>query len=104
MGRLQARRLAIRCARDSMPQLRLAVLRDIGINPAARVADVRRRLQKPRATIDRTLQALHTLGLLVCDEQEIERGDGEKVQVWRYRLSDSVNLAVLDDKNADVLL
>lgn len=66
LSRLQALRLAIRCARDSMPQLRLAVLRDVGANPYARIVDVRRRLQKPRATVDRTLQALHILGLLEC--------------------------------------
>jgi hypothetical protein len=60
LDRLAAGRLAMRCAKDSMPQLRLAVLRDVDENPRSRVADVRRRLQKPRATLDRTLQALHT--------------------------------------------
>src|SRR5262249_53612518 len=52
MGQRQALRLAIRVARDSMPQLRLAVLRDLAQNPRSRVSDVRRRLQKPRATVD----------------------------------------------------
>src|SRR5262249_52647198 len=51
--------LTLRCARDSMPQLRLDVLRNIAANPFSRIIDVRRRLQKPRATIHRTLQALH---------------------------------------------
>ena len=115
LDRLTARRLAMRCAKDSMPQLRLAVLRDVDQNPRSRVADVRRRLQKPRATIDRTLQALHTLGLLVCEEQEPRKhvedglpfdeqetsGDGgNKNAVWKYRLAADVDLAVLDDKNA----
>jgi len=67
MDRLQARRLAIRCARDSMPPLRLAVLRDIAGNPGSRVGEVRGRLQKPRATVDRTLQALHMLDLLTLE-------------------------------------
>ena len=115
LDRLAARRLAMRCAKDSMPQLRLAVLRDIDKNPRSRVADVRRRLQKPRATIDRTLQALHTLGLLVCEEQEPRKrvdalligdedetqpDDGNKNTVWKYRLAADVDLAVLDDLNA----
>jgi hypothetical protein len=116
MDRLAARRLAMRCAKDSMPQLRLAVLRDVDKNPRSRVADVRRRLQKPRATIDRTLQALHTLGLLVCeeteprkrvdalpigDEGETQLDDGNKNTVWKYRLAADVDLAVLDDNNAE---
>jgi hypothetical protein len=114
LERVAARQLAMRCATDSMPQLRLAVLRDVKKNPRSRVADVRRRLQKPRATINRTLQALHTLGLLVCEEQEPRKrgedglpfdeggdgGDGNKNTVWKYRLADDVDLAVLDDKNA----
>src|SRR5262249_32743803 len=54
----EARKLALRCARDSIPQLRLDVLKDIEANPESTATDVRRRLQKPRATIDRTLQAL----------------------------------------------
>jgi hypothetical protein len=96
MGQRQALRLAIRVARDSMPQLRLAVLKDVAANPDARVPEIRRRLQKPRATIDRTLQALHTLGLLVCEETEEERGD-KTVSVWRYALADNVDLQVLDE-------
>jgi hypothetical protein len=116
LDRLAARRLAMRCAKDSMPQLRLAVLRDVDQNPRSRVADVRRRLQKPRATTDRTLQALHTLGLLVCEEQEprkrgedglpfdegeTQSDDGNKNAVWKYRLAADVDLGVLDDKNAE---
>lgn len=56
--------LATRCARDSMPPLRLAVLLDVRQHPNSLVTDVRRRLQKPRTTVDRTLQDLHMLGLL----------------------------------------
>jgi hypothetical protein len=102
MGRLQARRLAIRCARDSMPPLRLAVLRDIAENPGSRVAEVRWRLQKPWATLDRILQALHMLSLLTYEEEEDEREDGTTKRVWRYSLADGVDLAVLDDENAAV--
>ncbi|WP_052833232.1 bifunctional DNA primase/polymerase [Bradyrhizobium sp. LTSP885] len=87
--------LVIRCARDSMPQIRLAVLRDVANHPEAKVIDVRRRLQKPRATMDRTLQALHILGLLTLEEEEAERG-GKTVQIKKYSLATGVNLGALD--------
>jgi len=74
-----------------MPQLRLMVLRDVADNPDSPVIQIRRRLQKPRATVDRALQALHMLGLLVCREEEVERG-GRMVQERHYRLVDGVSL------------
>jgi hypothetical protein len=89
-----ALQLVIRCARDSMPQLRLTVLRDVANYPNSRVIEIRRRLQKPRATVDRTLQALHMLELLVCREHEIERA-GKLVQERQYSLADGVTLAPL---------
>jgi hypothetical protein len=94
MSPIDALQLAIRCARDSMPQLRLAVLRDVATNAGCRVIDVRRRLQKPRSTVDRALQALHTLGLLHCEEEAEERG-GKTVLVRRYRLTDGISLDAL---------
>jgi hypothetical protein len=105
MDRLQARRLAIRCARDSMPPLRLTVLRDIAENPGSRVGEVRGRLQKPRATLDRTLQTLHMLGLLTLEEEdeEDERENGKKGRGWQYWLADNVDLAVLNGEDAAVV-
>jgi hypothetical protein len=86
--------LTIRCAQDSMPRLRLDVLRDVAANPVSRVIDIRRRLQKPRATVDRTLQTLHMLELLVCNEEEEERG-GKAVQKRFYSLAPGVSLDAL---------
>lgn len=94
MTQPDALQLVLRCARDSMPQIRLAVLRDIADNPDSRVIDVRRRVQKPRATTDRTLQALHILGLLTVEEEEAERG-GKQIQIRRYSLAHGVNLNAL---------
>jgi hypothetical protein len=94
MSRAEAMTLAIRCARNSMPPLRLAILEDIAANPGSRIVDVRRRLQRPRATADRALQALHVLGLLICDEEEQQRDDGPHY-VRHYRLSQGVKLGVL---------
>lgn len=88
LGRQHAMRLAIRCARDSMPPLRLAILLDVAAHPKTTTHAVRVRTAKPRATVDRQLQSLHMLGLLGCFE-----ADGD---VWRYQLGDEFDLAVLD--------
>ena len=86
MDHESALQLVIRCARDSMPQLRLMVLLDVAAHPGSRVIDIRRRLQRPRMTIDRTLQALHILGLLTCREEEEQRA-GKLVQIRFYSLA-----------------
>jgi hypothetical protein len=86
MDRDRAMRLALRCARDSMPPLRLAIVDDVAAHPGSGVRDVRRRINKPRNTVDRQLQALHMLGVLDCDEEEDHRGVR-----WRYRLADGIN-------------
>ena len=69
MDRDDALRLAIRCARDSMPPLRLAILQDVAAHPYTRTKEVRKRLGKPRATVDRQLQALQILDVLDLDEE-----------------------------------
>ena len=56
--------------------------------------DVRRRLQKPRTTVDRQLQSLHMLGVLTCNEQEIDRFD-KIVTVWRYRVTPGIRTDAL---------
>jgi hypothetical protein len=94
LGRAEALQLVIRCARDSMPQLRLQTLHDVAAHPDSTVMAIRKRLQKPRMTVDRTLQALHILGLLECDETEEERG-GKPVQVRHYSLVEGIALSAL---------
>jgi hypothetical protein len=95
MDRTEALRLAVRCARDSMPPLRLAIVDDVAANPETATRDVRRRLSKPRNTIDRQLQALHILGVLVCDEQKV---DGRGV-VWRYSVAEHIDETALNPEN-----
>jgi hypothetical protein len=101
MMRSEAMALAIRCARNSMPPLRLAILEDIAANPGSRIIDVRRRLQRPRATADRALQALHVLGLLVCEEEEEQREDGPRY-IRHYRLAQSISLSALSVPDSSV--
>ncbi len=95
MPRFDAIRLAIRCARDSMPPLRLAIVDDLASNPASSTAEVRRRVGLPRATVDRQLQALHMLGVLVVDEDETTHR-GQPATVWRYRLARDIDPTALD--------
>lgn len=98
MDRGTALRLAIRCARDSMPPLRLAIIDDIAAHPDSSTADVRKRIGKPRATVDRQLQALHMLGVLDCDEHETTWA-GKDVTRWEYRLADGIDPDALNPKS-----
>ncbi len=83
-----ALRVALRVAGDSVPPVRLLVLGDVLAHPSTRTSEVTKRLQRPRSSIDRTLQELHLLELLVIDEV----GDG---QGWRYSVAESVDLDAL---------
>lgn len=83
--------LAVRCARDSMPPLRLEIIDDLAANPGSSTTEVRKRIDKPRNTVDRQLQALHMLGVLRCDEEQ----QGDMRTVWRYSLADDIDPAAL---------
>jgi len=93
-----ALRLVIRCARDSMPPIRLAIVKDLAAHPHSTPTDVQRRLGKPRATIDRQLQALHTLEVVTLDEVDVPTGPfgGKPQTLWYYTLSDDIDPSVLD--------
>ncbi len=92
MDRDHLLRIVARCAADSMPPLRLAALLDLHEHPESRTSDVRKRIDKPRNTVDRSLQAMHMLGLLTLDEEE---SGPNGAAVWRYSLTDSVDVAAL---------
>ncbi len=91
MDREHALRLAIRCARDSMPPLRLSIVDDLAAHPGSSTTEVRKRLDKPRNTVDRQLQALHMLGVLTCDEEQ----QSDMRTVWRYFLADDIDPTAL---------
>jgi len=103
MTRTAAMRLAIRCARDSMPPMRLAIIDDLAAYPHSSTADVRKRLDKPRATVDRQLQALHMLDVLDCDEEEITWA-GKDGTRWYYRLADGIDPRSLDPQSVPEML
>ena len=95
LERADAVRLAIRCARDSMPPLRLAIIDDVAKNPRSTPTDVRKRLDKPRTTIDRQMSALHMLGVLRMEEEE-DAKRGEPVTRWRYSLAEGIDPKALN--------
>ena len=97
MTREDAMRLAIRCARDSIPPLRREILLDVAANPEARPGEVRARIDKPWRTTQREMEALHMLSLLKCDEEQVERVDneGKKKTIWRYSLADEFDRGTL---------
>jgi len=98
MNRGEALRLAIRCARDSMPPLRLAIIDDLAARPRSTSADVRKRVDKPRNTVDRQMQALHMLGVLTVDEVKYTAGADERTR-WFYSLANGINPGALDPKS-----
>ena len=84
-----AMRLAIRCARDSIPPLRREILLDVATNPGSRPGDVRKRVGRPWRTVKREMESLYMLRLLQCVEEEEEApAYGEKMRTtWRYSLA-----------------
>lgn len=98
MDRRLALRLAIRCARDSMPPLRLAIVDDLVKHPHSSTAEIRKRLGKPRATVDRQLQALHMLDVLACEEEDVTWAGKESTR-WYYQLADGIDPSALDPKS-----
>jgi hypothetical protein len=88
LDRGEALELAIRCARDSMPPLRLAIIDDLAANQNSSTSEVRRRLDKPYNTVSRQLQALHMLGVLTCDEQEYSANGKSR---WFYSLAAGID-------------
>jgi len=99
--------LALRCARDSIPPIRLSVLRDLADNDVndCRVIDIAKRLRKPWTTIRRTLDALYVLDMVECVEGEDETSeddgkDGKKTdrKTMHYALAASVDLTALNPR------
>lgn len=96
MSRTDGLRLGLRAARDSIPPPRLAVLQDIALHPVSSAADVGGRLQKPRTTVDRTLQALQLLGLVEFVVVDEVSAGGKTRTTSGYSLAAGLSLAVLD--------
>jgi DNA-binding transcriptional ArsR family regulator len=82
MDRKPALALRLRCARDSIPPIRLAVLEDLRDHDVddCRAINIAKRLRKPWSTIRRTLEALYVLEMverIETDDDEIGEDDGK---------------------------
>jgi hypothetical protein len=88
MSRERAMQLALRCARDSIPPLRLHILLDLVKHPGSRPSDVRERIGKPWRTVKREMEALHMLGLLREQKESETSDDGKCKTVWVYKLAE----------------
>jgi hypothetical protein len=97
MSRTEAMRLAIRCARDSIHPVRLAIVDDLAANPRSTSTEVRQRLNKPRSTVDRQLQALHML-----EVAEVEELKEEGYSRWRYSLAEGIDPQALEPRTRNV--
>lgn len=83
--------IAARCAGDTMPPIRLAVLLDVADHPMSTTAQVVKRVQMPRKTVDRVLQEMHLLGLLTVDEVPY----GAESVRWIYTLAPDISCEAL---------
>jgi DNA-binding IclR family transcriptional regulator len=70
-----------------MPPLRRRVLVYVEANPGSTTAEVHKGMQLPRKTVDRCLQELHLLGLLVARDRQV----GPEESLTTYALSKVVS-------------
>jgi hypothetical protein len=90
-----ALRVAMRCARDTMPPLRRVIVGDVARHPRSSTREVVKRLQMPRQTVDRALQEMQLLRLLVVeDEPAPTERDPERAR-WVYSLAPDIDAAVV---------
>jgi hypothetical protein len=93
MDRGHALTLAIRCARDTMPPVRLAIIDDLAGHPHSTPREIRQRIDLPWRTVDRQCQALHILG--VAEVDEVEYGDLGRSR-WYYSLAGHIDPVALE--------
>lgn len=94
----EALNLALRVAHDSVPPLRLEILKALQARPGLRTVDITKLLQKPRNTVRRELDALHVLGLVTYDVEPYKRRDGQESSQWVYELADGMSPLVLEQR------
>jgi hypothetical protein len=96
IGRDPAMALVLRCARDSIPPTRLAVLKDLAANNIddCRVSAIANRLNRPWRTTQRTLDSLWVLRL--AQRVEVDDKDTKPKKITLYELAADVDLTALD--------
>jgi hypothetical protein len=94
VSREDALKLALRCARDSMPPIRLAIIKYVAAHPSSTPGDVRAAINKPWTTVKRQLEALYQLSVLDMDEVEEANRKGEKIARPYYSLASDIDASV----------
>lgn len=79
LPRTDALAVAMRCAQDSMPPLRLKILNSVLANPKSGATAVAERIRQPRKTVHRTLVELGLLELLTVDGSAYSLVEEDKV-------------------------
>lgn len=92
LRRDRALELAMRCARESIPPRRLAILDDVAANAPTPVHEVCERLRKSRTTVERELEALYLLRLLDREEEQLGAGGTSR---WHYTIAEDIDMSVL---------
>ena len=95
LSREDALKLALRCARDSMPPIRLAIIKHVAEHPESTPGDVRSAINKPWTTVKRQSEALYQLEVLDMDEIEEANRKGEKISRPYYSLASDVDATVI---------
>lgn len=97
MDRPRALRLALRVARDSLNPLRLQIIEDVATHPGTKAYTVARRIDKPKTTVKREIEALHMLSVLTVayQEESLRNEPDRKYDASLYRLSDQIDPAAL---------
>ena len=96
LGRDHALELAMRCARESIPPRRFAILHDVAAHAPAPTFEICERLRKSRSTVERELEALYLLRLLDVEEEKL--GGGDRVR-RHYTIAEDIDTSVLHVQN-----
>jgi hypothetical protein len=101
LPRIQGMRLAMRCARDSIPPLRLEIMLDVANNPGTTAGDIHKRIKKPWRTMKRQLDALVMLGALVMEvttkTETKPDGSRKKTTIEAYKINENIDADTLDE-------
>jgi hypothetical protein len=100
LPRVQGMRLAIRCARDSVPPLRLTILLDVAAHPGSKDGEIRKRIRKPWRTVKRQLDALVMLGVLSIEQRTETTTTGTTKTHDIYDLNPDFDRKTLDEMRA----
>ena len=106
LPRQHGMRLAMRCARDSIPPLRLELMLDVTDNPGTQAGDIHKRIKKPWRTMKRQLDALVMLGVLVMEvttkTETKPDGSKKKTTYEAYKINENFDADTLAEIAAAV--